>query len=168
MIEAIQTYYEGERNGAVLGGGIAFCFFLFGLYCILRQSGFFAGMGWPFLLVGALVSIFCVFYFRNLGASLVSYSDLFQKKPDDFFSKELPHIVGALRSLQIAIWTELSLILAGAVIQIAAHFKGSTFMKGIGFALVIAFLCTAMLDFSNRERAFIYKQEILSRQSGGK
>ncbi len=64
--------------------------------------------------------------------------------------------------------TELSLILAGAVIQSVAHFKGSTFMNGIGFALVIAFVYTAMLDFSNRERSIICKQEILSRQMAKK
>lgn len=162
MIEAIQTYYQGEKSGALVGGTIALGFVLSGLYLILNYQGIFKGAGWPFLLVGALVSMFCFFYFRKLDSDLIAYSDLFQRRPEEYFAKELLHIVGALRSLRIALWTELSIILSAPIILIIANYRTSSVLSGIGIALVIVFACTAMLDLSNRERAMIYKESIMS------
>ncbi len=159
MLEDLETYFEGEKQGAIwlmaLGGG--------GLVVgatLMAQAGAHRGAGYPVLGFGALELALGVGLWLRTDPQLAALRATLETRPSRLREQELRRMRRVNLGFRIYVWTEIALFAGGIGMAAAGAVKDSETLKGAGVGLAVESAILFGYDFFASRRARRYTAEL--------
>jgi drug/metabolite transporter (DMT)-like permease len=160
----IEKYFMAEKQESLLfvligAAGIitavVFYFFL--------KTNFYKGAAIPFMLIGLLLGVVGYTVYKRSDGDRLRNVYAYDMNPSELKEKELPRMKTVMKKFVIYRYTEIVLLLAGAVLY--SYFSRNfshDFWRGFGLALAVMALLALTADFFAEKRGVVYTKGIES------
>lgn len=153
MHEQLISYFEGEKQGALIFGAVGLLAVLISAM-VWRWSTPYRAMIFPLLLIGAIEIGVCIALQARTDAQVARLTEQLRTDPAAMRAAELARITRVNTSFRVVEVVEVVLWIAGAVLVFAFRHSQAAFSVGLG--LILQTSAILAMDLIAERRAHVY------------
>jgi hypothetical protein len=152
---AIEKYFNAERAESLLFIIVGLLAISVSMYFLFKiKLPFYNGMSYPFIVVALIqLTVGTAVYLRS-PEDIKRVSGILQNDQSRIHSEEIHRMQTVMKNFIIYRWIEIALIVIGIVLFFAFH--QGTFMRGVGFGIIIQGSLMLLLDYFAERRGVNY------------